>query len=77
MKETEATRVVDSDRQLTLCFDAAEPKDQSCASLSHAFRSVTVLPFHRKAEPVSPPNDRSSIEAVLLSRILQRTRLFR
>ncbi|ENC9899197.1 hypothetical protein [Pseudomonas aeruginosa] len=77
MKELEKNRASENDRQLAFCFDSSELREQPCAALPNVIDSLAVLPLGPSKVIAFPTKKRSSVEATLLARILQRTRLFK
>ena len=77
MKKLEEARVAECERQLAFCFDFVELREQPRAPLPSVIESLAVLPLGPRKVVAFPTKKRSSVEATLLARILQRTQLFK
>jgi len=77
MKDLEEARVEESQKQIAFCFDTGDCLEQQPISVLSNIRSLSVLSLGPNKVVAFPSQKKTSVDAVLLARILQRMRLFK
>ncbi|MBD2835581.1 hypothetical protein ID144_00830 [Pseudomonas sp. JM0905a] len=77
MKNLEEARVAEVEMQLAFCFEQVEFREQPCLPRPSLIEPLAVMSLGPNKVVSFPTPKRSSIEATLLARILQRSRHFK